>query len=731
LKSPRILFITPPLTQINTPYPATAYLTGFLKKRGFEVYQADLGLELVLEIFSRKGLQQIFNAVKEGGFNKQPAIKRLLRMERDYLNTIEPVIRFLQGKDSTLANRVCYSDFLPQGPRFDINNDLEWTFGHMGITDRARFMCTLYMEDLGDMIRETVCPHFGFSRYAERLGLTATSFDPIEKELNAPLSIVDAMLAELTRRKIEEIRPDMVGFSVPFPGNLYGALISGKYIKENYPHIVTMMGGGYPNTELRSLREKRIFKYIDFITLDDGESPLLRLIEHLQGNRSKEQLHRTYMLDAGEVKYYNGCQDKDIAHTEIGTPDYTGLLLDRYLSVIEIANPMHRLWNDGRWNKLTVAHGCYWKKCSFCDISLDYIARYDAAPASLLADRIEGIVAQTGETGFHFVDEAAPPLVLRDLALEILRRGLSITWWANIRFEKTFTEDLCKLLSASGCIAVSGGLEVASDRLLAKMEKGVTIEQVAKVTHGFTQAGIMVHAYLMYGFPTQTEQETIDSLEVVRQLFEHGVIQSGYWHRLAMTVHSPIGINPAKYGVVKVGPEEGDFASNDLWHEDPTGCDHELYGKGLAKALFNYMHGLLIEEPASYWFDFKVPRTTVPRQLIARAIQQSGKADIMRQHSRALWLGNIPELKKIKDKKQSPVTALQFYDKSGDFEIKANPAVAEWLLKVFPMLLADHPEGIKLKELEALYQAGNIRPFADFLNSSVWQELREKGLLLV
>lgn len=63
------------------------------------------------------------------------------------------------------------------------------------------------------------------------------------------------------------------------------------------------------------------------------------------------------------------------------------------------------------------------------------------------------------------------------------------------------------------------------------MEKGVTIAQVARVTDGFTQAGIMVHAYLMYGFPTQTTQETIDSLEVVRQLFQAGIVQSGYWHR--------------------------------------------------------------------------------------------------------------------------------------------------------------------------------------------------------
>ena len=139
-----------------------------------------------------------------------------------------------------------------------------------------------------------------------------------------------------------------------------------------------------------------------------------------------------------------------------------------------------------------MAHGCYWGKCTFCDISLDYIKVYEPLTAALLCDRMQTLVAQTGQTGFHFVDEAAPPALMRGLAIEILRRGLVVSWWANIRFEKSFTADLCVLLKASGCIAISGGLEVASDRLLALIDKGVTVAQVAQVTRNFTAAGIMV-----------------------------------------------------------------------------------------------------------------------------------------------------------------------------------------------------------------------------------------------
>ncbi len=734
MNKPRILLITPPLTQLNTPYPATAYIKGFLRQYDYEVTQADFGIELVLKLFSRPGLTRVFKAIADQNILLSDNSKRMIRLQRFYLDTIEPTIRFLQNTDTTLAQQICYNGFLPEASRFDQVGDLEFAFGAMGINDKARHLATLYLEDLSDLIKATVCPHFGFSRYAEKLALSATSFDPLENALTAAPNLVDEMLLEILAEKMQQVNPAVVGFTVPFPGNLYGALRCAQYIKKIYPPVKTLMGGGYPNTELRSLNEPRFFKYIDFVTLDDGEGPWLKLLEYLQGQRSVDRLQRTFLLQNDQVTYQNGCQDANIPHTEVGTPDYSDLPLPKYLSVIEVMNPMHRLWSDGRWNKLTVAHGCYWKRCSFCDVTLDYIARYETAPATLLGDRIETIIAQTGQTGFHFVDEAAPPLALRDLALELIRRGIKITWWGNIRFEKTFTPDICRLLAASGCIAVSGGLEVASDRLLAKMEKGVTIAQVARVTEGFTQAGIMVHAYLMYGFPTQTVQETIDSLEVVRQLFGHNVIQSGFWHRFSMTAHSPVGKNPEKYGVKKIGPPPGNFADNDLWHDDPQGCDHELFGAGLAKAIYNYMHGIGLDEPLSFWFDFKVPRTLVAPHLIGQAIAAPGKPDTDKLNLRVCWLGNIPELEittVLKKGKTLERAVLTFYEKAEDFQLKTSPVIGQWLVAVLTQLNTGNPQPVLLKELAQHFPPQAGLSFNEFLISPLWLTLREKGLLLI
>ncbi len=621
------------MTQLNTPYPSTAYLTGFLRSRGIAAVQEDLALALALKLLSRDGLQAVRERIQA-----QPVAERTARTHAfdeafdAYAATIAPTMAFLQGRDSTVAHRIRSRAFLPEGPRFeslDVYEDpdggdpLAWAFGALGTQDHARHLATLYLNDLADVIREAVDPRFEFVRYAESLALSQPTFDPLADALAAPPTLVDDLLRELTLAAIERHQPTVVLVSVPFPGAVYAAFRIAQAIKAQHPHIVTALGGGYVNTELRELTEVRVFDHFDYLTLDAGERPLLALLEHLQGQRSATRLvrtfHRVEVDGVGVVKYTNFVEP-DVPFEDVGTPTWDGLPLDRYLSLLDMLNPMHRLWSDGRWNKLTVAHGCYWKKCSFCDVSLDYISRFDAASAETLVDRIEAIVAETGQTGFHFVDEAAPPKSLKALAAELQRRQTAISWWGNIRFEKTFTPELCQQLADSGCIAISGGLEVASDRLLTLMKKGVSIDQVARVTKGFTDAGILVHAYLMYGFPTQTVQDTVDALEYVRQLFEQGCIQSGFFHRFACTVHSPVGQAPQDYGVQLIPLPPVSFAKNDIGFIDPTGVDHDALGVGLKKAIYNYMHGIGLDEDVRQWFDFHVPKTRVPRHKIAKAL---------------------------------------------------------------------------------------------------------------
>ena len=622
----RVLSLIPPMTQLNTPYPSTAYLTGFLRSRGISATQHDLALSLVLRLFSRTGLQRLRDI--SAAAKPTRSLEHFVNAFERYVATVEPVISFLQGRDSTLAHRINTRQFLPEGPRFDAidaylaeegEDPLAWAFGALGLQDRARHLATLYLNDLADVLRDAVDPRFEFVRYAEQLATSQPSFDPLADALAAAPNLIDDTLRDLTLEVLAESKPQLVLLSVPFPGAVYAALRIAQAIKAHDPAIQIALGGGFVNTELRKLREPRLFDHIDFITLDGGERPLLALTEHLSGKRSRQRLVRTFVREGGEVKYINFVEP-DIPFDEVGTPTWDGLPLDKYLSLLDMLNPMNRLWSDGRWNKLTVAHGCYWKKCSFCDVSLDYISRYEAASATTLVDRIETIVKETGQTGFHFVDEAAPPKSLKALARELQARNVNVSWWGNVRFEKTFTPELAQELADSGCIAISGGLEVASDRLLDLMKKGVSVEQVARVTKGFADAGVLVHAYLMYGFPTQTVQDTVDALEYVRQLFENGCIHSGFFHRFACTVHSPVGLAPQDFGVSLLPLPDSPFAMNDVGFVDPTGTDHDAMGRALKKAIYNFMHGIGVDSDVRQWFDVRVPKTTVPRHKIAKAL---------------------------------------------------------------------------------------------------------------
>jgi radical SAM superfamily enzyme YgiQ (UPF0313 family) len=632
----RILSLIPPMTQLNTPYPSTAYLTGFLRSQGLDAVQDDLALKLVLALLSKQGVADIRAvALAQAEESRRASVNFFLDYYDRYQSTIDRVIAFLQGADPTLAHRIAARGYLPEGPRFqaveaydDENEDpLGWAFGALGTQDRARHYATLYLNDLADVIRDCVDDRFEFVRYAESLAASQPTFAPLAQALAAKPTLVDDYLDRLTVETMERQQPDLVLLSVPFPGSVYAAFRMAQTIRRVAPAVRIVLGGGFVNTELRELAEPAVFDFVDFITLDAGERPVLSIIQHLQGKRALDRLVRTYVRDAaGQVQYIHW-PEPDIPFEEVGTPTWVGLPLNQYLSLLDMLNPMHRLWSDGRWNKLTIAQGCYWKKCSFCDVSLDYISRYETVSAEILVDRIVQIVAETGQTGFHFVDEAAPPKMLKALAEELIRRHVQISWWGNIRFEKTFTPELVDLLAESGCIAVSGGLEVASDRLLKLMQKGVSVEQVAQVTRAFTDAGILVHAYLMYGFPTQTLQDTVDALEYVRQLFENGCIQSGFFHRFVCTVHSPVGMNPQDYGVELLPLPPVSFAKNDVGFIDPTGVDHDLLGQALKKAIYNYMHGVGLDIDVRDWFDLppdlpknQVPKTTVPRQKIARAL---------------------------------------------------------------------------------------------------------------
>jgi radical SAM superfamily enzyme YgiQ (UPF0313 family) len=690
---PRVLLLIPPLTQLNTPYPSTAYLTGFLRSRGVSCEQADIGIEVVLRLFSRPGLLTLFDEV---GRHEE----RLPVEARE----------FLQGRKPAHAAALARQGTLPRGPRFKGRTAFRRS---VSLEDRAKQLATFYLEDLADLVQAVVSPHFALSRYAEHIARAASSFDALQKALAEPPSLPDRLMLASLREHVDRVKPDLVGLSVPFPGNLYGAFRLAQALKQARPDVAIALGGGYANTELRRVDDSRVFEYVDFITLDDGERPLLSLIEHLQGERARERLCRTFYRGGGRVRFADDPTARNFSMDEVGCPTYSGLALDRYLTILDSTNPMHRLWSEGHWNKLTVAHGCYWKQCTFCDVGLDYIGRYEITPTDRLIGQIRQLIAETGSRDFHFVDEAAPPAGLKALALGLLERGIRIRWWGNIRFEEAFTPDLCRLLAASGCIAVTAGLEAASDRLLEKMKKGITVDQTVLVAAAFREAGILIHAYLMYGFPSETLQETVDSLERVRQLFAADLVQSAFWHRFTATAHSPIGLHPQANGIRILGPRFEGFAENDLRHRDKAGGTPAWLGESLRRSMLNFLEGRGLALDVREWFAQQVPRPRVSPAWVQTLLERRLVRDDPTVERRLVWLGNAPLNREI-----HPKLPREDADWLQDLIRQATPMEGR----------AGHYP--RLRDAMAQFPGGSSR-FNSFLNAPTWRRLRRSGLLLV
>jgi radical SAM superfamily enzyme YgiQ (UPF0313 family) len=715
----KVLLIIPPFSQVNTCYPSVTQLTGFLISKGYNSVSSDLSLNVFLRVFSKEGFKKIFDSVDLKDVNDFYS-ERILLLKNSYINSVEPIIKFLQGKDPNLAYKIVNEKFIPQGESFEnISDELE-AFGYFGIQDKAKYYASLFLSDFTKFIHKNITEHFGLSRYAEKISISTPVFETINREVQRERNIIENFIVEETDKIITKEIPDLVGFSIPFPGNLLGAIISAKFLRENFPQIKIVFGGGYVNTELRKLQDSQFFEYTDYVTLDDGEIPILNIIQNIE-NPQRDIFVRTFILNKGKVEFRNDGFPQNIIHNELSPPNLNGIDPEKYAAITELLNPMHRLWSDGFWNKLTIAHGCYWRKCTFCDVSLDYIGRYSPAKASVIVDWIEAMIDQTGMTSFHFTDEAAPPSVLKEVAIEILRRNLSITWWGNIRFEKSFTLDLCRLLAASGCVAVSGGLEVADERLLKLIQKGVTLKQVAIVCNNFKEAGIMIHTYLMYGFPTQTEQEIVNSLELVRQFMHLNLFQSAYWHLFSLTVHSPIAEKPDKYELEIQSNTNNPFGNNDLAFRTKLEIDYRKFSFGLKKALYNFMHGVGFDKSVETWFDFQTRKTTISSNLISDFIENQ-KADI-KENAKSIWLGSSPLIKKINNDYSE--VYVSFNDLDAVWEL--DPLTAEWLKNNIQKSLV---ENHSYNEWISSFPYGS-KEFSLFTQTEIWEEIRKYGLLFV
>ncbi|MCL2094377.1 MAG: radical SAM protein [Treponema sp.] len=684
----RVILVQPPFVQLNGPYPAPYYLKSFLSARGYEAQVLDHSIQLFSRIFCRAGLEQIFRDLEKAKPRKKNDrydIEHFLSEKELWLRSIDGIIEFLRGRNHELSHALALGNGLfPIGSRTEALIIQEG--GKIG-APTGRLMATAILSDLADLITGTLDPHFSLTSYTPRLPGSGPAgfrnFSALTRQLDS--YIIETFYRPLLREEWARIGPAgkeplLLGLTIPFPGCLLGALACAQSAKQHLgPQVRIAIGGGYVNTELRSLNDPSVFDYVDYVCFDRGYGALSSVLDHIEGlpqgdRKANRPLYKTLhrenwsnqsdRLDQTAPKWSNQSDqsaknrsnrsnqsdrldqmtsnwsnqsdrldqttpnwsnqsdqhyaDLDDQAVKTTFPDYAGVDFSPYLYPMDQVNPMHRLWSDGHWLKAYLAHGCYWHSCSFCDTTLDYIKCHIPVDVPQLFEHLVAQAELTGRRGVHFCDEAAPAWALVEFALLNRQAGLPLSFWGNIRYDRSFTPDVAAILGAGGLVGVSGGLETLTQESLGRLHKGITLKDGAFALAAFKEEGILCHAYLIYGYWDQKEGEIMNSAEILRQLFSEGLLDSAFWHKFILTRHSRVyeeklrGLHP-ELKVKVPSPRGPTFALNDLSFEGEEKYDY--YTLGLDLLLHEWMGGntdLKVQEV----FAKKKERPAIPRVYI-------------------------------------------------------------------------------------------------------------------
>ena len=711
------LIIQPPLVQLNTPYPSGAYLLDFFNSLYEEknvkgrVEWFDLSNSFFHKIFCKHGIAHIFNSTFEkalklssqyesqGDDNTAFHLRRFISQKEFWINWIDEIIAIVCSSNSKISGREFAHEFIrsahvPRGMRVEnflsnLNRDVS--------TDDAQILSSLALADLADYITLVYDQNFALIRYAEHLATSTAEFSETIEGLKAP-SLNDfykpLLLEKITSYKNE---PTLYCISVPFPGCFESALFSADLIrKECGDNAIIIFGGGYVNTELREISEKGIFDYCHILSYDKGYGSYIRLFDEFKnaacGIEDEKQCFNlkeafesifdsrrfynfSYLKNGSviiplekENEEYKVLYKKEHEYIRKITPDYSHIDFTKYPRLADDTNPMHRIWNDGAWLKAYIAHGCYWHRCAFCDTTLDYVKDYCLTDINSLYDSLCVQAEKTGVHGIHFVDEACPPVALQNFALKNMAvkssNKIPLTYWGNIRFEKTFDRDLADLLSAGGLTAVSAGIEIATGNGLSAVNKGTDMENIVNACCAFKEAGILIHSYMIFGFWSQSVQDLIDSMETLRQLFEAGLLDSAFWHKFTLTLHSTVyeEYKKGKYPELKILPQKKtQFAKNDLHFEGEE--KSEKFSAPLNAALELWMHGEKLSKPVESYFPFKMPKPSIAKDYIASLIAKYEENRDRKFHKipeqgskeKFVWLGGVPLLLDSSDKSKMQI----------------------------------------------------------------------------
>jgi len=567
----KVSLLFPPTWHPSQPYLSLPSLTGFLAQSGIKnVTQRDLGIELLDTVLTQKYGEEVYTRLVE----KAKKLERG-RTGETGPSSAEHYTRVVESLDRLpyLIDRVEPAKESLRGEEF---YELERYRESLFLIDKwLELVSTLYFPT-----RLTVVDNqfSSYSIYSSKDILKAIR----DEEQNPYIEL----FREHFLPSILADQPDLVGVSITATSQIIPGLTLCRLIKEANPSIHLTIGGSIFTRLVDNLRRcASLFELTDDFIVFEGETALLELIGQLDGKRDFSKVPNLIYRQNGKITVNQPFYSENI--NELPAPNYDGFPLGRYLAR-ETVLPVQ------------FSRGCYYKDCAFCALTLDHQNFRQKDPGKTVDD-LQMLSGKYHTPYFFFTDECLALSPTKRLCQQILDRNLHLQWTAEMRFEKNLSRDLLTQMRDAGCLKIVFGLESFNQRVMDFMKKGITQASVRRVTEDCLDLGIAIHCYIIAGFPTETEEE---ALETMNFIVNDTRLNSSYGFSCQpclfdLEKEAPIMSDPGSYGIRRIMRPASEDLSLGFFYEVQEGMTPEQ-AETVYQHIYEKVSEVVCELPFNY-----------------------------------------------------------------------------------------------------------------------------------
>jgi radical SAM superfamily enzyme YgiQ (UPF0313 family) len=584
-----VSLLFPPTWHPSQPYLSLPSLTGFLTKSGISnVAQRDLGIELLDDLLTKSYGIGLY----------QELIEKRVALERERTGETGP------GSAEHLARVVESLDRFPY--LIDRIEPAKDTLRSDGFYDMEAYRESLFHIDkwleivssLYFPTRLTVVDN-QFSTYS--IYSSKDLMKVIRDEQQNPYV---TLFRERFLPSIVKDRPELIGVSITATSQIIPGLTLCRLIKETAPDIHVTIGGSIFTRLVDNLRRcPSLFDITDDIVVFEGETALLELVNQMAGKKDFSKVPNLIYRQNGKINVNQPFYSENV--NQLPAPNYDGFPLGRYLSPEPVL-------------PVQFSRGCYYKDCAFCALTLDH-QNFRQKDPSRTIEELEWLKQRYNVRNFFFTDECFALSPTKRLCQQMTERQLDVNWTCEMRFEKHLSRELLSSMREAGCLKIVFGLESFNQRVMDFMKKGIQQEWVRRIAGDCVDLGIAVHCYIIVGFPTEKEEE---ALETMNFIVENKKLNESYGFSCQpclfdLEKEAPIMSDPGGYGIRRIMRPSAEDLSLGFFYEVQEGMTPDQ-----AERLYQYVYEKVSEVVCELPFNYSMADGLL---YIARAKAESSR----------------------------------------------------------------------------------------------------------